>query len=237
MNQLFNFRKPCVDVTQEYDDFTKDKNKVNEVELRLRRGHKKWWTASWPIVIMEWRNMKRSAIALIPYTQSNQILLHNGENIWNKSEIFFFISYFSHYCRRLRKERENLCKSIYHRFVEHNECKRLLQSFIGDNDKLDLWHKNDIKQLAAYLNGSLNSTSTENNGLSDVEGPALVLPPFELWQAIVIAVCLAVCIILTVGGNILVLLAFIVDRNIRQPSNYFIASLAATDMLIGKMNL
>lgn len=89
---------------------------------------------------------------------------------------------------------------------------------------------------------SLNTTALEwdmaggGGGGGDIDSSetlSAVLPPFALWQSILIAIGLAICIILTIGGNILVLLAFIVDRNIRQPSNYFIASLAATDMLIG----
>ncbi|KAI9551374.1 hypothetical protein GHT06_021706 [Daphnia sinensis] len=92
---------------------------------------------------------------------------------------------------------------------------------------------------ASGLNGTTSQWMAPvacRNGSSDAINTTAAMP-FEMWQSICIIICLGICIVLTVGGNILVLLAFIVERTIRQPSNYFIASLAATDVLIGSVSM
>ncbi|XP_046470008.1 muscarinic acetylcholine receptor gar-2 isoform X1 [Neodiprion pinetum] len=140
-----------------------------------------------------------------------------------------------------KRQRERLCRYVYNQILTA-KCTQFNGSWPEPDDPR--WNSGEYVDLLpdwfpTNASNATNGSFPENATVATIQDEMLspVLPPFELWQTILIALSLAICIVLTVGGNILVLLAFIVDRTIRQPSNYFIASLAATDMLIGTVSM
>ncbi|KAA0198348.1 hypothetical protein HAZT_HAZT001311 [Hyalella azteca] len=96
----------------------------------------------------------------------------------------------------------------------------------------DPWYNILPSNLSVCLGQNCSSDFTLNNG-TIIEA----LPTFSLAESVVIGILLSLCMVITVSGNILVLMAFICERSIRQPSNFFLASLAVTDILIGSVSM
>ena len=83
----------------------------------------------------------------------------------------------------------------------------------------------------------LLSTTTSNlsdrvntSNLTSTSGDELL---HDLWLTVFLAVLAGLVSLVTIFGNLIVLLAFGLERTIRQPTNYFLASLAVSDLLIG----
>lgn len=49
---------------------------------------------------------------------------------------------------------------------------------------------------------------------------------------ILVTLTLSIIVLITIAGNLLVLLSFALDAKLRQPFNYFIVNLAVTDLLV-----
>ena len=102
---------------------------------------------------------------------------------------------------------------------------------LGDNSSL-YGYDGDIPCNTGPNDTTLcNLTVSLDNGNGTVPGP---LVKYELWQIIFLGILAGVTSIMTILGNLVVIISFYVERSVRQPTNYFIASLAVSDLLIGK---
>ncbi|XP_014792390.1 PREDICTED: histamine H3 receptor-like [Calidris pugnax] len=74
-----------------------------------------------------------------------------------------------------------------------------------------------------HVAGALNETSP-------TEPPS---PEFSLGVLVLLAFLMALLALVTILGNVLVILAFIMDRNLRHRSNYYFLNLAISDFAVG----
>lgn len=97
----------------------------------------------------------------------------------------------------------------------------------------------DLNNSLCAFNTSCKCNETLFNITCDKETKSTIIgvPPYSLWLSILLGLMAAIIVVMTISGNILVLLSFAVERNIRQPTNYFIASLAVSDLLIGTFSM
>lgn len=84
------------------------------------------------------------------------------------------------------------------------------------------------------MEGELTLNSTVNSSAMDIH-----LVTHSLWEVITIATVSAIVSLITIVGNVLVMLSFKVNSQLKTVNNYYLLSLAAADLIIGvfSMNL
>lgn len=87
-----------------------------------------------------------------------------------------------------------------------------------------------IENFTAHLSNVQSQSNLSNNILEATSDP------FEFTLKNVFLVLFLLCLgVVTIFGNIIVLLAIFVDFRLRQPTHYLLGSLALADLLLGKL--
>nr|CAL69637.1 predicted novel histamine H3-like G-protein coupled receptor [Branchiostoma floridae] len=84
----------------------------------------------------------------------------------------------------------------------------------------------------SWMSSTTNNISSNGTNETNVNG---YTPPFSPPVTAVLAFLIGVVILITVCGNLLVIIAFWQNRNLRTTSNYFLLNLAFADFLIGSV--
>lgn len=86
------------------------------------------------------------------------------------------------------------------------------------------------------LNTSLNSSRNCSSNASDdvfLKDAGMHYPEFQVTtKNVVLAIVLTIIDIVTICGNLLVLMAFVIEKRLLQPFNMYICNLAVTDFLV-----
>lgn len=86
---------------------------------------------------------------------------------------------------------------------------------------------------AAFSPSSMDFYSPTSSPENFTQSDNGTVAPYHPFFVITVATLMFILSFVTVVGNLMVMLSFYLDKNIRQPSNYFILSLAVSDFMIG----
>ena len=88
-----------------------------------------------------------------------------------------------------------------------------------------------LSGLAVFvMNAAAGESTLSAAGISPTDAPLTVTMN---WMSLVVAVALSVIVLLTIGGNLLILAAVLFNSNLRGPTHILIANLAVADLLLG----
>ena len=73
-----------------------------------------------------------------------------------------------------------------------------------------------------------------NSTAGAADGGAAVAEGYEPWQKTLIGASAGALSLATIAGNLMVMISFKMDRQLRTISNYFLFSLAVADFIIGE---
>ena len=110
-----------------------------------------------------------------------------------------------------------------------------LETLIDINQNSSAFDIRFSDDVNIYTNKTLLDSDAVFGNIEDSSAYGTFMYPLP--AKILIVVCAGSASIITVCGNLLVMCSFFLDRQIRNPTNYFILSLSVSDFVIGSLSI